>query len=114
MALREILKVDTSSIHQASLNNYLVAKKPSDGKEASKTDVTGEDSEAGSTTQNESVKTEESTTLEADSNIEIKQEDGLTGAAKRKADDITEGADAQEAGDNALAEAKKIKFEGET
>jgi hypothetical protein len=114
MALREVLKVDTSSIHQASLNNYLVTKKATDGKEESVINVTTDDGETGTTTQNESVKTEGNSTLEVDSNTEIRQEDSVTAATKRKVDDITEGADGHEAGDDALAEAKKIKLEGET
>jgi tRNA pseudouridine13 synthase len=114
MALREILKVDTSSIHQASLNNYLVAKKATDGKEVSKITVTTEDGETGTTTQIESVKTEDNSTLEVDSNTEIKQEDSVTGATKRKVDNTTEGADGHEASDDAVSEVKKIKLEGET
>jgi hypothetical protein len=108
MALREILKVDTSSLHQASLNSYLLGKKGGD-KEAPKTDATAQDGETHTSTQDESAKTEEESTMEVDSNIETKQEDSSTGATKRKADDITEEADGPETD----AEAKKVKLEGE-
>lgn len=115
MALREILKVDTSSLHQASLNSYLLGKKAGD-KEAPKTDATAEDGETCTSTQNESAKTGEGSTLEVDTNIDIetKQEDSSAGGTKRKADDITEEADGRETDADAVAEAKKVKLEGET
>lgn len=113
MALREILKVDTSSIHQASLNNYL-AKKTTDGKETSESNVTMEDGETDATAQNENLETEGNSTVEVDSKTDTRQEDSVTGATKRKVDDVTEGADGHEVGDGALAEVKKMKLEGET
>jgi hypothetical protein len=115
MALREILKVDTSSLHQASLNSYLLGKKAGD-KEAPKTDATAQDGETCTSTQNESAKTGEGNTLEVDSNIETKEEadDSSAGGTKRKAEDVTEETDGRETDADAVAEAKKVKLEGET
>jgi tRNA pseudouridine13 synthase len=113
MALREILKVDTSSLHQASLNSYILGKKAGD-KEEPKTNAAAQDGETCTSTQNESAKTGEGSTLEVESNTETNQEDSSTGATKRKADDITEEADGQETDADAVAEAKKVKLEGET
>jgi len=109
MALREILKTDTSSIHQATLNSYLLAKKSSE-KEVPKTSVTAQDGETDTTKQNDSAKTDGEGTVEVGSDVEIKQEDGLTGATKRKVDDVLEEAET----DSSVAEAKKVKLEGET
>jgi len=109
MALREILKTDTSSIHQATLNSYLLAKKSSE-KEVPKTNVTAQDGETDTTTQNDSAKTDGEGTVEVGSDVEIKQEDGLTGATKRKVEEVLEEAET----DSSVAEAKKVKLEGET
>lgn len=81
-----------------------------------KTDATAEDGETCTSTQNESAKTGEGSTLEVDTNIDIetKQEDSSAGGTKRKADDITEEADGRETDADAVAEAKKVKLEGET
>lgn len=112
MALREILKVDTSSLHQTSLNSYLLGKKAGE-KGAHKASAAAEDDETCTSTENESAKTGEGSTL-AESNIDTNQEDSSTGATKRKADDITEEeADGQETDADAVAEAKKVKVEGE-
>jgi len=109
MALREILKTDTSSIHQATLNSYLLAKKSSE-KEVPKTNVTAQDGETDTTTENDSAKTDGEGTVEVGSDVEIKQEDGPTGAAKRKVEEVLEEAET----DSSVAEAKKVKLEGET
>lgn len=119
MALREILKVDTSSLHQASLNSYLLGKKACE-KEAPKTDAPAQDGDTHTTTPhatpNESEKTGEGIALEVDSNAETKEEESLTGAAKRKAEDTAEEADGldKDADADAVAEAKKVKLQHET
>jgi tRNA pseudouridine13 synthase len=114
MALREILKVDTSSLHQASLNSYLLGKKTGD-KEAPKADAAAQDGDSHTTTQNEGEQTGDgSSGQEADSNAEMEQEESSTGAAKRKAEDTAEGTDGQEEDDDAVAEAKKVKLQHET
>jgi tRNA pseudouridine13 synthase len=114
MALREVLKVDTSSLHQASLNSYLLGKKSGD-KEAPKTDAAAQDDDALTTTQDESEQAGDgSSAPEVDSNAEMEQEHSSTGAVKRKADDAAEGTDEHEQDADAIAEAKKVKLEHET
>lgn len=102
MALREILKVDTSSIHQASLNNYAT-------KEEEKDKVKEEPEE---------IKSDPSENI-ADN---MEQEVSEAGGTKRKANDDDDDDDEddddddddEEEEDDDVAQAKKIKLEGET